>query len=83
MNRGEFIGVTLLAIFFLAAGLIFLFWPTAMRDWILKSYVHAGIRKPVLGQKLMFHLSYISALRAAGILAIMVSALLVWFCIAN
>lgn len=70
-------GVLFLSIFFLVAGLIFLFWPEEMRDWILKSYAHAGFARPILMEKLMFTRGYILAFRVAGVIAIVISSFLV------
>lgn len=72
-------GVTFLSVFFFGAGLLFLFWPEQMRDWLLKSYVKVGFTKPIFMQKMMFSAGSILAFRFAGILAILVSGLLFWF----
>ncbi len=78
MTTAQSVGVILLAIFFLFAGLLFLFWPDALREWSLKSYPNAG-SITVLMRKLMFLPGYILAFRIAGVIAIVVSGLLIWF----
>ena len=72
-------GVILVAIFFFCAGLIFVFWPMELRDWILQSYVHMGFKEPLFMQKEMFTPSYILSFKVAGVLEIFVSGFLVCF----
>ncbi len=71
-------GIVILSIFFLSAGLLFLVWPEELRDWVLKSYVHAGFAIPVFMRKLMFTPGYILAFRIGGVLAIAIGAMLFW-----
>src|SRR6266702_1950082 len=78
MKRGCFMGMICVSLFFLVAGILFLFWPEEVRDWILKSYVQAGFTKPVLMQKLMFARIYIFSFRVGGGMAIIVGGLLIW-----
>ena len=65
-------------LFFLVAGILFLFWPEEVRDWILKSYFQSGYTKPVLTQKLLFTRGYIISYKVGGGVAIIVGCLLMW-----
>lgn len=67
-------GVIFIAIFLIGAGSIYLFWPEAFRDWILKT----SLIKPVMWQKIMFTPSYILAFRVGGFVSIVVGGYLIW-----
>jgi hypothetical protein len=67
-----------LSLFFVVAGLIFLFHPEELRDSVLGSYRRVGFARAVFLQRLMFTRGYIVAFRIAGGLAIIIGGLLPW-----
>jgi hypothetical protein len=67
------------SVFFIAAGMLFLFWPEQLRDWSLR-----GRTKPLPMERVMFTKTYIVSFRVGGAVSLIVGiGLIAWWFLAK